>query len=78
MYFNSVSAPVQSTLKCLQLLHKILDNIAQDPFNEKFHSLFISNKTIKEKVLEFEGVVAFLLLCGFVEFYDNQNAFAGY
>lgn len=56
MYIDSVS-----------ILLRILDNIIREPHNDKYRSIRLENKIIKEKLLLLTGVRLLLEKIGFVE-----------
>lgn len=52
---------------CIETLKKYLENIIQNPENEKFHKIRLSNKVFCDKVSEVEGSMMFLNSAGFEE-----------
>ena len=73
MYVVNMNPPTQHTYKGLQLFLKLLSNLLNDPYNEKFRKIYLTNETIKNKLLSIDGVLEFLLELGFTEFYENNN-----
>lgn len=55
-YINSVS-----------VLLRILDNIIAEPHNDKYRTIRLENKVIKEKLLALPGVRELLQAIGFIE-----------
>lgn len=51
----------------VSILLRILDNIIREPQNEKYRTIRLENKIIKEKLLILNGVRALLEKIGFVE-----------
>lgn len=51
----------------LSIVQRILDNIIKEPHNEKYRTLRLQNKVVKEKLLSLKGVYQLLQKIGFVE-----------
>lgn len=51
---------------CLLTLIKMLDNLLQQPGNQKFRTIRLNNSTFQEKVGSRKGGMEILLACGFV------------
>lgn len=51
----------------VQILLRLLDNVIREPQNEKFRTIRLENKLIKEKLLGLNGVREFLHKIGFIE-----------
>ena len=49
----------------IKTLHKVLENVAINPHNEKFRMLPKGNKGVQEKILAHKDAVAFIELVGF-------------
>ncbi|XP_055304059.1 peptide-N(4)-(N-acetyl-beta-glucosaminyl)asparagine amidase [Sitodiplosis mosellana] len=54
-------------IESVTILLKILDNVIREPQNDKYRTIRLENKIIKEKLLCLNGVRAFLEKIGFVE-----------
>lgn len=54
-------------IESVTILLKILDNVIREPQNEKYRTIRLENKIIKEKLLGLNGVRQFLEKIGFVE-----------
>lgn len=54
-------------IESVTILLKILDNIIREPTNEKYRSIRLENKIIKEKLLSLNGMRGLLERIGFVE-----------
>lgn len=54
-------------IESVTILLKILDNVIREPQNDKYRTIRLENKIIKEKLLCLDGVRAFLEKIGFVE-----------
>ncbi|CAO1318306.1 unnamed protein product [Diamesa hyperborea] len=52
---------------CIETLKKYLENIIQNPENEKFHKIRLSNKAFCDRVSNVEGSMMFLNSAGFEE-----------
>lgn len=57
------------------ILLKILDNIIREPNNEKYRTIRLENKIIKEKLLALVGMQALLHQIGFVEVHHTWISF---
>lgn len=51
----------------ISILLRILDNIIREPQNEKYRTIRLENKIIKEKLLSLNGVYKLLKKIGFIE-----------
>lgn len=54
-------------IESVTILLKLLDNVIREPQNDKYRTIRLENKTIKEKVLTLNGVQEFLMKIGFIE-----------
>lgn len=61
--FHNSSCYIES----VSILIKILDNIIREPCNEKYRTIRLENKIIKEKLLCLAGMRELLNHIGFVE-----------
>lgn len=64
---NLESANRNQYLESVTILLKLLDNVIREPHNEKYRTIRLENKTIKEKLLSLNGVREFLVKIGFTE-----------
>lgn len=64
---NLESANSTKYIESVTILLKILDNVIREPQNDKYRTIRLENKIIKEKLLCLNGVRAFLEKIGFVE-----------
>lgn len=64
---NLEAANRNQYLESVTILLKLLDNVIREPNNEKYRTIRLENKTIKEKLLTLNGVQEFLLKIGFTE-----------
>lgn len=60
-------ANADSYVDSVTILLRILDNIIKEPHNEKYRSIRLENKVIKEQLLRLQGVRQLLEKIGFVE-----------
>lgn len=60
-------------IESVTILLKILDNIVREPQNDKYRTIRLENKIIKEKLLHLNGVREFLAKIGFVEVRKNTR-----
>lgn len=51
--------------QCVETLFRYLDNIVQNPAEEKYHKIRINNKVYQDRVGQLEGVQQFLQAAGF-------------
>lgn len=51
----------------VQILLRILDNVIREPQNDKYRTIRLENKIIKEKLLNLNGVRELLQKMGFIE-----------
>lgn len=51
----------------VQILLRILDNVIREPQNDKYRTIRLENKIIKEKLLCLNGVRELLQKIGFIE-----------
>lgn len=51
----------------VQILLRILDNVIREPQNDKYRTIRLENKIIKEKLLCLNGVRELLKKMGFIE-----------
>lgn len=51
----------------ISILLRILDNIIREPNNNKYRTIRLENKVIKEKLLSLDGAFQLLKKIGFVE-----------
>lgn len=58
-------------IDAVTILLKILDNIIREPNNEKYRTIRLENKIIKEKLLALVGMRSLLEQIGFVEVCNN-------
>lgn len=61
------SAERNQYVEGVKILLKLLDNVIREPHNDKYRTIRLENKTIKEKVLSLNGVREFLMKIGFIE-----------
>ncbi|XP_055606267.1 peptide-N(4)-(N-acetyl-beta-glucosaminyl)asparagine amidase [Uranotaenia lowii] len=61
------SNPKDSYVAGAETLLRLLDNIIREPGNEKYRSIRLENKTIKEKLLSVKGMKQLMLEMGYVE-----------
>lgn len=59
------------------ILLKILDNVIREPHNDKYRTIRLENKVIKEKLLCLNGVRELLQKIGFVEVRSISFKFSG-
>lgn len=52
---------------CIETLKKYLENIVNNPNEEKYHKIRMTNRVFTEKVQPIEGSLEFLLAAGFLE-----------
>lgn len=64
---NLENATNAKYIESVTILLKILDNVIREPQNDKYRTIRLENKIIKEKLLSLHGVRAFLEKIGFVE-----------
>lgn len=60
-------------IESVTILLKILDNVIREPQNEKYRTIRLENKIIKEKLLSLNGVRQFLERIGFVEVCNDDT-----
>lgn len=65
----------------MSVLLRILDNIINEPHNNKYRTIRLENNTIKEKLLPLRGIRELLNAIGFIEvnavyFYHFLNFYA--
>lgn len=64
---------------CVDTLIKYLDNVINNPTEEKYRKIRLSNKAFKERVSQLNGTEEFLQACGFeikqLPFEDHEEAF---
>lgn len=58
---------VSHYIESVTILLKILDNIIREPTNEKYRSIRLENKIVREKLLSLSGMRRLLERIGFVE-----------
>lgn len=58
---------VSHYIEAVTILLKILDNIIREPTNEKYRSIRLENKIVREKLLSLGGMRGLLDRIGFVE-----------
>lgn len=56
--------PVSKQQDCVQTLTTLLQNVLQNPEDEKFRKIRCGNKTIRTKVLDVKGALEFLTAAG--------------
>lgn len=54
-------------IESVTILLKLLDNVIREPTNEKYRTIRLENKIIKEKLLALSGMKFLLENIGFVE-----------
>lgn len=54
-------------IESVTILLKLLDNVIREPQNEKYRTIRLENKAIKEKLLCLNGVRELLVKIGFYE-----------
>lgn len=64
---NLETANSTKYIESVTILLKILDNVIREPQNDKYRTIRLENKIIKEKLLCLNGVRAILEKVGFVE-----------
>lgn len=62
-------------VESVPILLRILDNVIREPQNDKYRTIRLENKVIKEKLLCLHGTRAFLEKIGFVEVRIQLNNF---
>lgn len=64
---------------CVDTLLKYLDNVVNNPTEEKYRKIRLSNKAFKERVSQLNGTEEFLQACGFeikqLPFEDHEEGF---
>lgn len=64
---NLESASTNEYIESVTILLKILDNVIREPHNNKYRTIRLENKIIKEKLLCLSGVRQLLEKIGFIE-----------
>ncbi|KAH8739890.1 hypothetical protein FG386_001707 [Cryptosporidium ryanae] len=64
------SKDIQGITKCFSLLKTYISNVLNNPYEEKYRKIRLSNPTFESKVLKYEGSLELLMSCGFVK---NDN-----
>lgn len=64
---NLESANRTQYVESVTILLKLLDNVIREPHNDKYRTIRLENKTIKEKLLSLNGVRELLQKIGFIE-----------
>lgn len=64
---NLESATSQVYIESVTILLRILDNVIREPQNDRYRTIRLENKIIKEKLLCLNGVRQLLQKIGFVE-----------
>lgn len=64
---NLESATTNAYIESVTILLKILDNVIREPQNDKYRTIRLENKIIKEKLLCLNGVRQLLHKIGFIE-----------
>jgi hypothetical protein len=66
------SQPSETSAECFKTLKKLVSNVWNDPDNEKFRKLRLSNSAIQNKVVQ-HGGLDFLKLCNFKQSGDDRS-----
>lgn len=64
---NLESASTNAYVESVTILLKVLDNVIREPHNNKYRTIRLENKIIKEKLLCLNGVRQLLEKIGFIE-----------
>lgn len=76
---QSLNRDKEKVKVCVETLAKYLDNIINNPTEEKFRKIRLSNKAFKERVSELKGTEEFLQASGFelkqLPFEDHEESF---
>nr|CAH0113438.1 unnamed protein product [Daphnia galeata] len=65
LVIHTLNKPPEKIQLCVETLYRYLDNIVQNPTEEKYHKIRINNKVYQERVVQLEGVRQFLQAAGF-------------
>ena len=65
LVIHTVNKPQEKVQQCVETLFRYLDNIVQNPDEEKYRKIRINNKVYQERVAPLEGVKQFLHAAGF-------------
>lgn len=58
---------VDTFVDSISILLRILDNVIREPQNDKYRTIRLENKIVKEKLLSLNGIRPLLEKIGFVE-----------
>lgn len=64
---NLESANRNQYVESVAILLKLLDNVIREPHNDKYRTIRLENKTIKDKLLSLHGVRELLMKIGFIQ-----------
>ncbi|XP_057378920.1 UBX domain-containing protein 6-like [Daphnia carinata] len=73
LVIHTLNRPVDKVQQCIETLFRYLDNVVQNPTEEKYHKIRVNNKIYQERVAQLEGVQQFLQAAGF-QLKSVQNA----
>lgn len=65
LVIHTVNKNPEKVRQCVETLFRYLDNIVQNPGEEKYHKIRTQNKVFQEKVAPIEGIQQFLSAAGF-------------
>jgi len=65
LIIHTCNKPRERVETCVETLCKYLDNIIQNPAEQKYRKIRMSNKAFQERVASLEGTEEFILDCGF-------------
>ena len=74
------SNPNEATTSGLGILHKLIQNIAREPTDEKFRTFKKTNKAIAAKVLSLQpdgSIKRLLLALGYIDIDEDHMCFTG-
>ena len=60
LVIHTVNKPLEKVQKCVETLFRYLDNVVQNPEEEKYQKIRTQNKIYQERVAPIEGVQQFL------------------
>merc|ERR1719452_214386 len=65
LIIHTCNTPRERVDTCVETLCKYLDNIIQNPAEQKYRKIRRSNKAFQERVASLEGTEEFIMDCGF-------------
>jgi len=65
LVIHTVNKNPEKVRQCVETLFRYLDNIVQNPEEEKYHKIRTQNKIYQERVAPIEGTQQFLIAAGF-------------